>query len=311
LIRAQKVIDADAGDALKLESKTILVNDGRTVTKTLTNGTTTGNVITQVIKEYTDGWDDPGDAGYAAFNLKYLPFNLDLPDGVKAPVWIIRNGVNDAVQDGKTDFTADWWDTNNDNNGNGAVGFKVPVVDDGMVEIIADGRWGETDGTITFTIKGYSGTAGEATMYYAGVTQDSNGKTVAPAYYLYKKLGSFTIGPEEREYTNTAITITSGPIDVYLLLVKDGKMSNPPYKIQHGVIMYPVWEPNEQDLKKKFGKSRVEETFRALHDFIQMDGLTDMPEVIKLGDYIDLASLTVDAYNGGGAITPKPATTCG
>jgi hypothetical protein len=81
--------------------------------------------------------------------------------------------------------------------------------------------------------------------------------------------------------------------DVYLLLVKDGKMSNPPYKIQHGVIMYPVWESSEQDLKKKFGKSGVEETIRALHDFIQMDGFTEMTGAIQPGDYINLDSLTV------------------
>jgi hypothetical protein len=136
LITAQKAIDNNAqdGDLLKLKSKTIWV-DGQPVQTEETSQT--GNSITQSITSSTSEWDDPDDAGNAAFNLEYIPFNLDTGTlwtsfndeaifdlNGQAPVWIIRNGVNDAAQDAKTDFNEDWWDKPTAKNGNGAVGLR-------------------------------------------------------------------------------------------------------------------------------------------------------------------------------------------
>ncbi|MDR0758579.1 MAG: DUF6273 domain-containing protein, partial [Treponema sp.] len=66
----------------------------------------------------------------------------------------------------------------------------------------------------------------------------------------------------------------------------------------HGYVV----NADEESIKDKFGietsdKDGVTETFEMLHYFIKMGGLTDRPDVIKLGDSIDLASLTVDGAN--------------
>jgi hypothetical protein len=88
------------------------------------------------------GAQNEGAAGSAAFNVTYLPFgagNLEVFTDVftdidqNAAGWIIRNGVNDKAQDGKTVFpnTAEinspWNDQTGDTgrNGNGAVAFTV------------------------------------------------------------------------------------------------------------------------------------------------------------------------------------------
>jgi hypothetical protein len=79
-----------------------------------------------------------GSAGSAWFNVPYLPFgaeNLKVFTDIdpNATEWIIRNGVNDKAQDGKTVFRKDstpvrpWNDQDGEDgsNGNGAVAFKV------------------------------------------------------------------------------------------------------------------------------------------------------------------------------------------
>jgi hypothetical protein len=90
---------------------------------------------------------DIGDTHWVNFNLEYVPFNLtstaawtvvasSLYDGVSkfnlaesSPVWIIRNGLSDAAQNGHTDFdkvgkySAEY--TYADYNGNGGVAAKV------------------------------------------------------------------------------------------------------------------------------------------------------------------------------------------
>jgi hypothetical protein len=73
-----------------------------------------------------------------------------------------------------------------------------------------------------------------------------------------------------------------------------------------------------RSLKKTFGitttgKTGVNDTFNAVHDFIASGGLTTAPTVIGLGDYIDLeGGLTVAAYGTGeyaGAISiTEPGT---
>jgi hypothetical protein len=61
--------------------------------------------------------------------------------------------------------------------------------------------------------------------------------------------------------------------------------------------------PSNPSIREKFGviateKEGVIATFTALHVFIAGDGLTDNPGTIKLGDWIDMDTLTVTPYNG-------------
>jgi hypothetical protein len=64
--------------------------------------------------------------------------------------------------------------------------------------------------------------------------------------------------------------------------------------------------PSGSSIKEVLGldpSASVAATFTALHEFIAGDGLTDNPGTIKLGDWIDLDTLTVTAYNGEGSIS--------
>jgi hypothetical protein len=163
---------------------------------------------------------------------------------------------------------------------------------------------------ITFTTSGYTG---DADVYYAAVTV-AGGTTAAPTQYSdYTLLGTFKTGThEEIEIVAAADT------DVYVAVSKDGMLSNI-YKIP--TYLAANWEPstffadvdaaaNTPSIKGKFGittegTAGVKETVRTLHYFIQAGGLTDdaTKEVIKLGDWIDLESLSVAAYNGAGGFT--------
>jgi hypothetical protein len=103
LIAAQKKIDGEAGDELLLQSKKKLVKEANADLAT-SEAQVTGNAITRSLGPY-DINADLGTAGFAAFKLEYVPFNLtdgsdwsgfkdqsyfDLTEE-KAPVWIIRN----------------------------------------------------------------------------------------------------------------------------------------------------------------------------------------------------------------------------
>jgi hypothetical protein len=137
LITAQKVIDENAGDALLLLNKETVVRGAGFVGDSVNDANLNGNVITLPINTYTSGISRIGTSGSANFRLEYVPFNLrtgslwsnfnsvfDL-DGSKAPVWIIRNGVNDLAQNSATDFTGFGTNGNSTANANGAVSFTV------------------------------------------------------------------------------------------------------------------------------------------------------------------------------------------
>jgi hypothetical protein len=70
-------------------------------------------------------------------------------------------------------------------------------------------------------------------------------------------------------------------------------------------------------IRKKFGvpatatgTAGVTVAFSALHEFIQAGGLASQPNIIKLGDYINLdGELTVAAYSGGGGVAFTAANT--
>jgi hypothetical protein len=72
--------------------------------------------------------------------------------------------------------------------------------------------------------------------------------------------------------------------------------------------MPAVVDPESLSVREKFGiestgVSGVTETFNTLHAFIQAGGLDLDPPVIRPGDYIDLASLQIEAYNGRGEVS--------
>jgi hypothetical protein len=100
-----------------------------------------GRELTLDIGTYTSGQDKIGTTGSVNFNLEYVPFNLTAWNGISSslfttasggkPAWIIRNGVNDAVQNSGTDFApAVPWDGTK--NGNGAVAFTVADGEDNV-----------------------------------------------------------------------------------------------------------------------------------------------------------------------------------
>ena len=108
----------------------------RNVTAWRTDGTVAGFSSDASFDYSTDGTgritlnlgDAPKGAPCAAwFNLEYAPFSLAAGQWA-APVWVIRNGVNDLPQNDKTDFSLSGdkikWDGTI--NGNGAVRFTLP-----------------------------------------------------------------------------------------------------------------------------------------------------------------------------------------
>jgi hypothetical protein len=246
LIRAQKLIDNNAGDALLLKSRKTIVR-GSGLGETESTAVINGNIITLGIGTYTSGLARIGTDGSVNFKLEYIPFNLtgegtnpwtaldtrsvfDL-SGNKEPVWILRNGVNDLGQDANTDFNNLGKPGYGNVNGNGAVSFTIKPGDPGTPEkpnpngeylLIKNGVFvGPPDSTtpdIKFTTVGY---ANEAEAYYAVVPQGNN----APPYSAYKRLDAVTVGDHQKTIT------LPGPgtdnYDVYVVIVKGGAVSNP------------------------------------------------------------------------------------
>jgi hypothetical protein len=167
---------------------------------------------------------------------------------------------------------------------------------------------------ITLTTSGYND---EADVYYAEVTVASGKQGTDPPdeYSAYHS----TPWPSIRAGISFTDTITGldENTDVYLVVFKDGKVSEP-YKIP--VVMEQDWfayvvAPTKMEIRLKFDyidqeadQVGVTDTFKKLHEFIQMGGLTERPDVINLGDYINLDSLSVDNYNEAGEIVDATNT---
>jgi hypothetical protein len=227
LIEAQGLISGGAGDLKVLKKKT-----GAGSELTEESGVSTANVITR------GGISAAalGESGSVYFNLEYAPFLgetnpwdsyggtfMGAWDAAHGPVWIIRNGANDAAQDGKTDFSKLGryaGDSLEDANGNGTVRFVVGVepgttipatpsdstlkITDGVFESVD-----RTDAVIGFTTGGY--TAGTAQVYYAAVNAGSDAPTSLSGYTGY--LGEFTLGA----HTGTTINLQAANNDVSLI----------------------------------------------------------------------------------------------
>jgi hypothetical protein len=145
----------------------------------VTGGTKAGTAITPGV---VLAWDsavigeigklNSGDSGSGYFNLEYVPFNKfnagDWPVSVMSaslfktklakdiPVWIIRNGINDAEQDENTYFDA-WKEfgteisKNNRVNGNGAVRFSATSIKVKIIESTVFSYYVKTGGTTSIT----------------------------------------------------------------------------------------------------------------------------------------------------------------
>jgi hypothetical protein len=246
LVRAQKVINPDAGNELQRFSQYIDIRPSAEFIypPLIVNG----NVLSVDIGEYMDieqytDITSIGEEFSAQFALSYVPFSMTtLSDlfavgegpwaefdgdsvfdlsGQKPPVWIIRNGVNDEVQNGATDFNLLG---NGTANGNGAVAFTVQagtpatgtlVIKNGAFE----GPVSSDTPYITFTTEGYSGTADS---YYAVVA----GGDLAPAYSDYtESLGSLAAGDHRKQ---VSVPQANGNYDIYIRLLKGGQLSAPP-----------------------------------------------------------------------------------
>jgi hypothetical protein len=144
--------------------------------------------------------------------------------------------VNDAAPDGDTNFD-DFGNTNSAANANGAIRFVVgakattPIPTDPSASVlkITDGVFESgadtTSPAIGFTTAGY--TTGNAQVYYAAVSSGEGAPAALSGYTGY--LGEFA----EAAHTAQTISLQAADNDVYLLAVKDGKVSAP-YLIPRG-----------------------------------------------------------------------------
>jgi hypothetical protein len=167
-----------------------------------------------------------GQSGHTNFNVKYVPFagktwtgiNLDgIPAGGKdsdKPLWILRNGINDAKQDGDTTFIANDWAGGK--NGNGAVVFTVAMETASTLQI-TNASFQDSD-TIQFTTGGYTGVAD---VYYAEVAEGDAAPAWGTAYTLVPG------GPRAAATHTVAVPGIDASKDVYVILLKDGTLSAP------------------------------------------------------------------------------------
>jgi hypothetical protein len=231
LIRAQKIVDNEASNSiLSLKSKRTIVRGTGLNDSEVSYTAASGDVITLVITDYTGHIHRIGKNGSANFNLEYIPFNktigwnafdsesvFDLT-GNNAPVWVIRNGVNDAAQNNATNFKNLG---NGIANGNGAVSFMVAagIPDPGEL-IIKDGKFfgpaGSTTPDIGFKTEGYDG---EADVYYAVVPKGDT-----PDWDKYQPLDPVAIGDHRKEIE---LLDPAQDYDIWVVLVKDGDVSEP------------------------------------------------------------------------------------
>jgi hypothetical protein len=243
LIDAQKKVDAAAGDNLLLKSKKTVVNGTESAAIIPAH---TGNVITLDIGSYTSGIGKIDTTGSVNFKLEYVPFNLTASaawSGIKAadtafdlteggPVWILRNGVNDAAQNAATDFNKLGKAGYGSANGNGAAAFTIaagapgtPAVPNANGEylLVKDGKFNGPDNSttpkITFTTQGYTG---NGKVYYAAAPA---GDEPDPADYTL--LDTVPAGEKHQRQITLKPEQAGGNYNVYIVVMKGGAVSAP------------------------------------------------------------------------------------
>jgi hypothetical protein len=208
---------------------------GNTTPDSIDNVTFDGlDTITMNIGDHTQV-ADIGKPHAVNFRLDYTPFNLINSSnwtgllnsnlwGSAAPIWYIRNGVNNEVQNADTDFGSYAInDFTNTKNGNGAVVFVVQqktVTQPANNLTIAEG--GKlTDTGMLLTPGGWMGDAPDV-YYYFGETKPTD-------YSDYKKVTpkvALTPGGGEQLIPKDNVTWVS-ETPAWVVLVKDGEFGTP------------------------------------------------------------------------------------
>jgi hypothetical protein len=197
---------------------------------------------------------------WAEFSSDYFNFTLD------PPKWIIRNGLNDDLQDSFTDFDKVGKPVvggynDKDYNGNGGIPLKIKETlgfiddnEDGIPDGVDDttpaggdgspegpgtsdqtkyllyagkflGKSGDT-ANISFRTLGYNDNA----QFYSLVTaKDVYSKTNWPPYNLFTYYGEYAAGDHGISGGPETIAdplIGDGDADIWLVFIKDGKVSN-------------------------------------------------------------------------------------
>jgi hypothetical protein len=261
------------GSNLPVIAKKLIV-DG---TAQPTDATETSNAFEYSLPAYT-GLTDIGIIHSVNFNLEYVPFNKttaadwtkynekSLFNLASAPVWIIRNGLNDATQNDKTDFDKAVKSGDGYNykqfNGNGGVAGKVKEKlgftdnnNDNFPDDTGDDDndgYPDDPGTAPETdlilyggkFEGLSGAAeasGAQGIKISFSTRGYDGS--AQVFYAIKKTGDYTainplpysmfngqpLGDYARgKHTGVGVTLpdTDHYYDVWLVFMKDKKVSN-------------------------------------------------------------------------------------
>jgi hypothetical protein len=236
LVEAQKKITGQASN------NTLLLKSQSAVgSSSLTGGNLAGHIFTQPIGTYK--LPQTGTTGNANFKLEYVPFGvlnsvswpsnsvLNKINGV--PVWIIRNGVNDTVQNSSTDFSTpnDW--AAGSKNGNGAARWTIAPPKgpgaDGVTLAVTGGASTWTAGEnpkIGFTL---GGDTGNAEVYYEVVAKDGGVPSNYSGYTFLNNYNMPGVYPMAQEITLDP-SQTGAAYDVWVIIYKDGRVSNP-YKI--------------------------------------------------------------------------------
>jgi hypothetical protein len=199
-------------------------------------------------------------------SANWAGFTSDYFDFAEAPKWIIRNGLNDDKQNTATDFEkvgkpAGGYNYK-DYNGNGGIPLKVKETlgfiddnNDGIPDGVDDtipsgggdgspedtgtsdlskyllyagkffGKSGDT-ANISFTTRGYNG---DAQVYSLVTAKDAYSKTNWPPYDQFTPYGDYAAGTHgliSAPKTITNSLIGAGDADIWLVFIKDGKVSN-------------------------------------------------------------------------------------
>jgi hypothetical protein len=194
-------------------------------------------------------------AAWAGSHSEYFDF------AQAAPRWIIRNGLNDVRQNIQTDFAkvgkpGSGYDYK-DYNGNGGIWLKVKETlgfvdndDDGFPDGAVDndpsdgfpdgpgttspysyllyrgkyhGKTGTSTANISFFTWGY---ADSAEVYYLVTAKDDYSASSMPPYNLFTRLGSYPALSARHEATVTHHLVSTTDPDIWLVFIKDGKVSN-------------------------------------------------------------------------------------
>jgi hypothetical protein len=201
----------------------------------------------------------------ANFYIEYVPFNkteASAWSGVIAqsrfsdpPKWVIRNGLVDAEQTNRTNFSrfgnpsASGYNYK-DYNANGGIAFKVKATKGYHDNVNSEVPTGSTDSdndgypeapgtvnpndyllyngkfqgnkTVQFSTAGYDGAV--QVSYFVAPHGDYS-KTNRPPHNLFTSAFAGTYAAGE-DHTGTVVSNLTGNVDIWLVFIKDGKVSN-------------------------------------------------------------------------------------